>query len=116
MGYGQFSNRGSYGRQNPLAREAKTSKRQVFPTNEIPHKWAHQAQESARNPGGNLYFKGPTIYSYRDSWPLARIYGPKKDGARLVLTNSGRYSVTTVGHQHAVNMAVLHLQIGRAHV
>lgn len=81
---------------------------QVFPTNEIPHKWAHQTQESARNPGGNLYFKGATIYSYRDSWPLARIYGPKRDGSRLVLTNCERYSKTTAAHQSAANTAVSH--------
>lgn len=81
--------------------------RHVFPTSEIPHKWAHQTQADARNPQGNLYFKGATIYSYRDSWPLARIYTGKR--GTLVLTNSDRYSSTTAGHQHAVNSAASHL-------
>ena len=85
-----------------------TRERQVFPTSEIPHKWAHQTQAEARNPQGNLYFKGATIYSYRDSWPLARIYR-KRDGRVLVLTNSDRYGNTTVKHQRAVNYACQHM-------
>lgn len=90
--------------------------RHVFPTSEIAHKWAHQTQEDARNPQGNLYFRGSTIYSYRDSWPLARIY-TRKDGRRLVLTNADRYSVTTAQHQSAVNRAAGHLpQIAVPHV
>jgi hypothetical protein len=83
--------------------------RYVYPTGEIPHKWAHQTQESARNPQGNLYFRGDTIYSYRDSWPLARIFKHPKRGA-LVLCNSDRYSVTTAQHQSAVNGAARHMR------
>jgi hypothetical protein len=83
--------------------------RYVYPTGEIPHKWAHQTQESARNPQGNLYFHGDTIYSYRDSWPLGRLYRHAKRGV-LVLTNSDRYSATTNQHQGAVDSAVRHLR------
>jgi len=115
MGYGQYSAR-SIGKQNPLHYKAATTRRQVYPTSEIPHKWAHQTQEAARNAQGNLYFKGPTIYSYRDSWPLARIYCKRgvpdiKSGnlGTLVLTNSDRASVTTSRHQRQVNQAVRHL-------
>jgi len=68
--------------------------RHVFPTSEIPHKWAHATQSDARNNGGNLYFRGDTIYSYRDSWPLARIYRHKKRGV-LVLSNSDRATGAT---------------------
>lgn len=85
-----------------------TRERQVYPTSEIPHKWAHQTQAEARNAQGNLYFKGATIYSYRDSWPLARIHS-KRDGEKLVLTNSGRCSTTTAQHQYAVNSACSHM-------
>lgn len=85
----------------------KGRQRQVFPTSEIPHKWAHAAQESGRNPQGNLFFRGASIYSYRESWPLARIYRNRR-GA-LVLSNSNTYSMTTAQHQHAVNRAVSHL-------
>lgn len=81
--------------------------RHVFPTREIPHKWAHQAQDNARNAQGNLYFRGATIYSYRDSWPLAHIH---HDGDKmLVLTNTDTYSSTTTGHQSMANRAVSHM-------
>lgn len=120
MGYGQYSGN-SHGKQNPLRYETKTNRRQVFPTGEIPHKWAHQTQESARNPQGNLYFKGATIYSYRDSWPLARIYKCTKSArvlgrdtisatVTLVLTSANKYSMTTTGHQCDVNRAASHLR------
>ena len=68
--------------------------RHIFPTSEIPHKWAHATQSDARNQRGNLYFRGDTIYSYRDSWPLARIYRHKKRGV-LVLSNSDRATGAT---------------------
>ena len=62
--------------------------RYVYPTEEIPHKWVHQTQDSARNPQGNLFFEGDTLYSYRTSAPIAKLYGPKRDGARLVLSGT----------------------------
>jgi len=83
--------------------------RHVFPTSEVPHKWAHQTQHDGRNPQNNLYFRGDTIYSYRDSWPLARIYRHAKRGA-LVLSNSDKYSTTTAQHQGEVNRAVGHMR------
>ncbi|MHB8388063.1 MAG: hypothetical protein ACYDBH_00615 [Acidobacteriaceae bacterium] len=82
--------------------------RHVVPTVEVPHLWAHASQPDARNPQGNLYFRGDTIFSYRDSWPLARIYSNKRKGT-LVLTNSETASITTSQHQAAVNRAVCHL-------
>ena len=82
--------------------------RNVYPTSEIPHLWAHQTQASARNPQGSLFFEGRTIYSYRTSWPLAALRPHKKRPA-LVLTNCERCSVTTAQHQSAVNLAVSHL-------
>jgi len=81
--------------------------RHVFPTREIPHLWASQAQADARNPQRNLFFEGPTIYSYRTSWPLARIHTRGK--RKLVLSNCDRYSTTTAQHQSAVDRAVSHL-------
>lgn len=86
--------------------------RHVYPTREIPHLWAHQTQGDARNSQGNLYFKGPTIYSYRDSWPLAHIY--TNGERRLVLVNDDRYSNTTAKHTSMVRSACGH--IGRAMV
>lgn len=78
--------------------------RHVYPTNEIPHLWAHQTQYDARNGRGNLYFDGPTIYSYRDSFPIATIVtvGRKK----VVLLTTDTYSVTTGGHISAVRQSI----------
>jgi hypothetical protein len=88
--------------------ETKKRARHVFDTGEIPHLWAHQIQADARNKQGNLFFEGPTIYSYRHSWPLARIY-TKRGKPPLVLTNSDKYGSTTSGHQSSVNAAATHL-------
>jgi hypothetical protein len=103
MGYGQYSIYGAHKRSNPLSGESKP-KRQVFPTSEIPHLWAHQTQPNARNPQGNLYFRGPVIYSYRDSAPLARIIEFK--GKKAVLFNTAKWSVTTSGQQSDVRRSI----------
>ena len=84
---------------------ATKRQRHVFPTSEISHLWAHKTQESARNPQGNLYFKGSVIYSYRDSYPLANHVSNGKEFA--VLFRSGPYySVTTTGHASNVRSAI----------
>lgn len=104
--------------------------REVFPTSEIPHKWAHAAQDSARNPQGNLYFRGATLYSNCDIYPIARIYKKKKRpsvgdngpsplldatvreahaGLTLVLHVEDTYSATTAQHCHAARIATSHL-------
>jgi hypothetical protein len=106
MSYGQYSPY-SRGRSNPLHNQPKSGgqKRQVFPTGEIAHLWAHQTQANARNPQGNLYFKGPVIYSYRDSFPMARIVENSK-GKRAVLYSTATYSVTTSQHQNQVRRSI----------
>lgn len=77
--------------------------KQVYPTSEIAHLWAHQTQDSARNPGsGNFYFKGKTIYSYRDSYPIATLY---KD---IVFFRLDSYSNTTSKHINHAWGAVSH--------
>jgi hypothetical protein len=77
----------------------------VFPTDEIPHLWMHKVQRSARNAGGNLYFEGDVIYSYGSHFPLAAHVTNAK-GKPAILINSGRYSVTTSGHQSGVRQAI----------
>jgi len=77
----------------------------VFPTDEIPHLWAHKVQSSARNAGGNLFFEGDTIYSYGRHFPIATHVTNAK-GKPAILVNSGQYSVTTSGHQSAVRQAI----------
>ena len=81
--------------------------RHVFPTSEISHKWAHQTQSDARNPQGSLYFRGDTLYSYRDSYPIAKLF--RKRGAVLALHVENTYSATTAGHCSGARRATSHL-------
>lgn len=87
------------------------SKRQrhIFPTNEIAHLWAHQTQDHASNPQHNFYFDGPTIYSYRNSFPVATLFKNKKK--TIVLLTNDNYSPTTSKHVWAARSAVNHLDM-----
>jgi hypothetical protein len=76
----------------------------VFPTNEIPHLWAHQTQSDARNSRNNLFFEGTTIYSYGGHFPIARIV--KRGKKTCVLLTTRTYSVTTSGHVSMVRNAI----------
>lgn len=79
--------------------------RHVFTNAEIPHLWAHQAREEARNSNGTLYFNGPTIYSYGSHFPIAS-HVLNERGEAAVLFTIARYSVTTSGHCSAVASAI----------
>lgn len=106
--------------------------REVYPTEQVIHLWAHQSQDHARNPSGNVFFNRKVIFSYRESWAMGYIHekrpgamsrcsvsgGPllnstvreaMTDAGVLVLTNSETYSVTTAKHQGWVDRAVSHL-------
>lgn len=88
--------------------------RQVYPTNEIAHLWAHQTQDSARNPGNsNFYFRGKTIYSYRDSYPIATLFGENNEKVFFRLSS---YSNTTSKHIGHARGAVSHLEKIWCHV
>jgi hypothetical protein len=79
--------------------------RHVYPNHEIPHLWAHQSQDEARNSTGSLYFDGPTIYSYGSHFPIAR-HLTNERGERAVLFTTAHHSVTTSGHCSAVARAI----------
>ena len=80
-------------------------KKHVFATGEIPHLWAHRTQDEARNPQGNLYFSGDTIYSYGSHFPVAR-HVVSEEGERAVLFTTATYSVTTSSYCSAVRSAI----------
>ena len=65
----------------------------VYPTNEIPHLWIYQRQDSARNQGGNLYFREKSIYSYGSHFEIARIID-----SNTVFFTVRTYSNTTAKH------------------
>lgn len=79
--------------------------RHVYPNHEIPHLWAHQSQDEARNSTGSFYFDGPIIYSYGSHFPIAR-YVTNERGERAVLFTIAHHSVTTSGHCSAVARAI----------
>jgi hypothetical protein len=91
-----------------IAEEAKTRKRkkEVFPTDEIPHLWVHawRSQGNARNAAGNLYFQQASIFSYGSHFEIARHVETKRGNA--VLFNTATYSVTSSRHQSAVRQAI----------
>lgn len=69
--------------------------RYVVKTDEVPHLWAHQTQDSARN-YGNLSFRGLDLYSY--STRIAFLIPEKK----IAVISRRTFSNTTLGH---INMA-----------
>jgi hypothetical protein len=80
----------------------------VYGTDEVPHLWAHQRTDHARNPQGNLYFHGKTIYSYGSHYPIAVI--SEKD-SNTVLFNSNSSTNTTQGQKSSVRSAISHKTI-----
>lgn len=81
----------------------------VFPTYEIAHLWAHQSQDSARNSGNTVWFRGNTIYSYGEHFPMA-CHVVNKRGLTAVFVTTCSHSVTTSGHLSGVRQSVSHLK------
>jgi len=74
--------------------------------NQVAHYWASQSQPDGR--AGNMFFDGPTLYSYGRHYAIARIY-KRPDGRQLVLFNHRDYSVSTAQHTSIARRAVSHL-------
>ena len=93
-------------KQKVEALEGRKRRKEVFPTDEIPHLWMHawKTQESARNAGRNLYFNGASIFSYGNHFEIARHVETKRGQA--VLFNTATYSVTTTRQQSSVKRAI----------
>ncbi len=75
--------------------------KKVFKTDEVAHIWAQQKQDEGRNPQGNFYFQGKTIYSYGGHFPIASFVAP---GVVLITTRG--YSSTTSRHIWHVRRAL----------
>lgn len=98
--------------RNSLKRGVVMAKRirHVFPSDEIPHLWAHQSQDSAR--ASRIFFEGLTIYSYGHHFPIARIvysnHTREKDRKKAILFTSEGYSNSTGKHKNLVRRAISH--------
>jgi hypothetical protein len=79
--------------------------RHIYSNHEIPHLWAHQAQDEARNSSSSFYFSGPTIYSYGSHFPIAR-HVTNDGGERAILFTTASHSVTTTQHCSLVRRAI----------
>jgi len=79
--------------------------RHVFPNREIPHLWAHQTQDEARNGTGSFYFRGATVYSYGSHFPIAT-HVTGSQGQTGILFTSRKNSVTTSQHMSAVSRSI----------
>jgi hypothetical protein len=92
-------------RSNPLPEKTKRH-REVFPTDEIPHLWAHKTQESARNQQGNLFFENGIIFSYGHHFPIAKhVTSPNGKQTAILVTTRG-HSVTTAKHISSVRQSI----------
>ncbi len=84
----------------------------VMNNDQVAHAWFHEYKElgAGRSANGNIYFDGPTIYSYGPHFPIATIIElskPMTSGkSRVVLHNPDRYSNTTSHHQATVRSAI----------
>lgn len=68
---------------------------------EVCHYWANKVQSEGKC--GNIFFEGPTIYSYGYHFPMATFAGKTTDdGREIVLMTTRRYSVTTSAHMSMV--------------
>lgn len=83
--------------------------KRVYKTDEIAHLWANQSTDYARNPQGNLYFSGNSIYSYGNHYELGRLV--ECNGRRVALINDSGYSVTTSKHISKARCAVIGLRL-----
>jgi hypothetical protein len=86
--------------------KGRSSVKRVFTTDMCAHVWAQQSQEDGRSANGNLFFRGATIYSYGEHFPIARFTDAHVGAERVVLFNSGTYSTTTSQHQSTVRSAL----------
>src|SRR4051794_30005881 len=78
--------------------------RTVVDRDEVAHLWAHRTQEYARDRGSRFYFKGDTIYSYGEHFPIARhVY---HGGHHTVLFTCRKYSPTTSTHKSCMRSAL----------
>lgn len=72
---------------------------------EVPHLWAHQAQDHAE--GSSIFFRGKSIYSYGTHFEAGRIVTRK--GETVALITTATYSNSTAKHMGYVRMGARHL-------
>lgn len=74
---------------------------------EVFHLWANQVQKRAKC--GNVFFEGPSCYSYGLHYELGRLI--EYNGHTVALINNRGYSVTTSRHISLATQASQHLNM-----
>lgn len=74
----------------------------------VTHAWAHQTGKNRK--GFNMFYDGPTIYSYGYHFPIARLV-TLADGREVVLFTNRKYSVSTSKHVTYTRRAVNHMVV-----
>lgn len=82
--------------------------RKVVRSSEVAHLWAHQTQSEARNAKSTIWFRGKTIYSYGEHFPIA-CFAENGQGEQAVLFTTRTYSVTIAQHMRWVRAAIRHI-------
>lgn len=73
---------------------------------QVAHNWANRTGRCQT--GHNLHYRGDTIYSYGDHFPVARHIENSK-GEHAVLFTTDSYSISTTNHKNIVWRACSHL-------
>lgn len=69
----------------------------------LAHQWSNKTKTSGK--GSNMFFRGDTVYSYGDHFPIAKHYINKNRG-NLILFTARDYSTTTAKHKGQVLCAI----------
>ncbi|WP_453971110.1 hypothetical protein [Amorphus sp. MBR-141] len=72
--------------------------RSTFENAMVAHVWAQQSQDFGKSGNGNFYFRGQTIFSYGEHFPIAKFTGRVVDGREVVLFTCNSYSPSTNRH------------------
>lgn len=88
-----------------MTTETTKRQRQVFPTQEVIHKFSNETQLVGRNQQGNVFFEDKSLYSYGHHYEMARHVLGKK-GEKVVFLNDHSSSVTTEKHKSWTRQAV----------
>lgn len=72
----------------------------------LVHDYAHQIHTSGK--GSNLFYEGPTLYSYGQHFPICHI-SKGKTGEEILFWNDKSYSNTTAKHQNITSRATRHM-------
>ena len=81
FGYGQTTWHAQSEARDHSGKRART----VFDNSMVAHVWAQQGQDFGRSNNGNLYFEGPTIFSYGSHFPIASFTDLRVGARRVVL-------------------------------